>query len=304
MADRILFFGSGDFSIPIIQSLNKKYCISAIVTQPDRQQGRGKKIKISSVKNIAVEKKIPILQPEKLSEAAFRDAIEKYDPDLIVLAAYGKIIPKWILDYPKYGCLNVHASLLPRWRGASPIQSAIIEGDKKTGVTIMMMDEGLDTGPLLAQISMSIDPCENSLTLESKLSRTGAELLMEVITKYEKKEIEPQPQKEDEATYCGLIKKEDGFLDFEKSAIILERQVRAFNPWPICYMIFQGQRLRVLLTKVSQTRNLNPNHRGILNKLPAVGTADFDLILNQVQMPGKKIISGREFLNGIKNWEN
>lgn len=304
MADRILFFGSGDFSIPIIQSLNKKYCISAIVTQPDRQQGRGKKIKISSVKNIAVEKKIPILQPEKLSEAAFRDAIEKYDPDLIVLAAYGKIIPKWILDYPKYGCLNVHASLLPRWRGASPIQSAIIEGDKKTGVTIMMMDEGLDTGPLLAQISMSIDPCENALTLESKLSRTGAELLMEVITKYEKKEIEPQPQKEDEATYCGLIKKEDGFLDFEKSAIILERQVRAFNPWPICYMIFQGQRLRVLLTKVSQTRNLNPNHRGILNKLPAVGTADFDLILNQVQMPGKKIISGREFLNGIKNWEN
>lgn len=302
MTKRIIFFGTGDFALPILKKLFEKYSIISIVTQPDKQKGRGRKKTVSDIKKTGIEFGLEILQPEQLSDQNFRDHMNKLAPEIIVVAAYGKIVPKWILDLPSGGCLNVHASLLPRWRGASPIQTAILEGDNKTGVTIMLMDEGLDTGPILSQRATTIELTDTAGALTTRLSLLGAELLIETLTRFSKGEIIPIPQKNDEATHCKLIKKENALLDFNKPSHIIERKIRAYNPWPVCFMDYNHIQLRIFKAEISFTRKLRPFERGIIGKNPAVGTADQDLIIQEVQMPGKKVVSGRQFLNGARDW--
>ncbi|MGB9898110.1 methionyl-tRNA formyltransferase, partial [Thermanaerothrix sp.] len=202
-----------------------------------------------------------------------------------------------------FGCLNVHASLLPRWRGAAPIQAALLHGDKETGVTIMKMDAGVDTGPILSQRREPIREDDNAATLSQRLAELGAQLLIETLPEYLAGHITPQPQDENLATYAPLLKKEDGRLDWHLPAEALVRKVRAFTPWPGAFMEFRGLPLKVLRAHVEATESLQPGQRGVLNDFPAVGTISGILVLDEVQPAGKRPMSGSDFLRGARDWE-
>jgi methionyl-tRNA formyltransferase len=303
MATNILFMGSSDFSINILINLAKEFPIKILATQPDRPAGRGKKIEASRVKILANELNIPVIQPKRIKDEQFFNTLYDYEIDLIIVVAYGKILPKRLLDHPKFGCINVHASLLPRWRGASPIQAAILNGDMHTGVTIMKMDEGIDTGPILSKRAIDLDFNETSEILAIKLSEIGSKLLTDTLPLYLEGKIQPQPQNDQGATYTGLIRKEDGILDFDQPSDQLEKKIRAYNPWPICFVKWENDYLRVYKAEVSLEKKLNQFQRGIINKYPCIGTSTTDLILIEVQPSGKKRIDGKSFLNGARNWE-
>ena len=224
--------GSPDFALSTLRALHENYSVVGVVTQPDRAAGRGRELKSPPVKTLALELGIPVIQPEKLREPEAMEQLRAWSPDVIVVAAFGQILRQDVLDLPKFGCINVHASLLPRWRGAAPINAAILHGDEETGITIMKMDAGLDTGPILTQRSVRIQPDETAGSLFETLSQLGADLLLDTLPGYISGEIKPRPQPEEGATYAGMLKKEDGLLDFSRPAEELERKVRAFNPWP------------------------------------------------------------------------
>jgi methionyl-tRNA formyltransferase len=302
MKNRVVFFGSSDFSIPILISLIREYSVVTVITKPDKQKGRGKKLQISPVKEAALTHDIAVYQPARLSADTLLPILEKLKADVFVVAAYGKILPAWLLELPKFGCINVHASLLPRYRGASPIQAVILAGEKKTGVTIMLMDEGLDTGHILAQKEISVSSDETYGSLSAKLSKLGADFMLETLTKFICGKITPIPQENQDATYCGLIHKNDGRLDFNLTAEELERSIRAYQPWPGSEFEWVGKTLKVHSVEITDSKNLAPLERGILDNFPAVGTASWDLLLRKVQVPGKKIISGSDFLNGARDW--
>jgi methionyl-tRNA formyltransferase len=304
MKPKILFMGSSDYSLTILKKLTKAYPVSLITTQPDKPIGRGKKIELSLMKVEGEELKIPVFQPKTIKDEKFLDSVKNYEIDLIVVAAYGKILPKGLLEFPKFGCLNVHASLLPRWRGASPIQASILNGDLRTGVTIIKMDEGIDTGPILGEREIKIGARETSGSLLLKLADLGSSLLIDILPKYLEGIIEFHTQSDDGASYTGLVKKEDGLLNFTDRAEYLERKIRAFNPWPICYINWENIQLRVFAAEVSKEKNLEQGKRGIKDKYPCIGTLTNDLILKEVQPPGKKRIDGKSFLNGARNWVN
>ena len=299
---RIAFFGSAEFSVPIIDLLIKQFDVVAVITQPDKQKGRGKKLEISPVKQAAQKHGIPFFQPARLIADDMLPVVDTWDADVFVVAAYGKIFPGWLLDVPKHGCINVHASLLPRWRGASPIQAVILAGEKKTGVTIMLMDEGVDTGQILAQKEITVSFEDTHGSLSEKLSRLGAKTLVETLPKFIRREISPVPQNNEDATFCGLIRKEDGRLDFNQSAEELERRIRAFHPWPGSFFEWNGKILKIHSAEISESKTLAPSERGILKKYPAIGTKSMDLVFRKVQVPGKKVISGADFLNGARDW--
>ena len=299
---RIAFFGSAEFSVPIIDLLIKQFDVVAVITQPDKQKGRGKKLEISPVKQAAQKHGIPFFQPARLIADDMLPVVDTWDADVFVVAAYGKIFPGWLLDVPKHGCINVHASLLPRWRGASPIQAVILAGEKKTGVTIMLMDEGVDTGQILAQKEITVSFEDTHGSLSEKLSRLGAKTLVETLPKLIRREISPVPQNNEDATFCGLIRKEDGRLDFNQSAEELERRIRAFHPWPGSFFEWNGKILKIHSAEISESKTLAPSERGILEKYPAIGTKSMDLVFRKVQVPGKKVISGADFLNGARDW--
>jgi methionyl-tRNA formyltransferase len=304
MNNKILFMGSSDYSLIILKKLISKFPVSLIVTQPDKPTGRGKRIEPALIKVQAEDLNIPVIQPKKISEEQFLNAINTHSIDLIIVAAFGKILPKWLLEYPKYGCLNVHASLLPRWRGASPIQAAILNGDQQTGATIIKMDEGIDTGPILSKRRIHIDISETSKTLEVKIAHTGSELLLDTLPDYLEGKIQPQSQSNSGATYAGLIKKEDGYLDLNQPAETLEKKIRAFNPWPICFLEWNSTLVRIYRAEVSSKKLLNKFQRGIYKNFPSVGTSTNDLILQEIQPSGKNKIDGKAFLNGARNWIN
>ena len=294
--------GSPEYAVPILQNLSEQFIISGVVTQPDQPVGRGKVIQAPPVKEFAQSRGLPVFQPEKIRGEDFLELLNSLRPDAIVVAAYGKILPAAVLEYPKFGCINVHASRLPRWRGASPIHSAILEGDEKTGVTIMLMDEGVDTGPTLAFSEVMIGPADTTETLTKALAETGAELLIRTLKDYFDGKIAAIKQPEDGATYSRLLKKEDGRLDFTRDARFLERQVRACIPWPGAYLDWNGNRLRVWKASMLNSRELKPGKRGVADKFPIVGTASNDLKLIEVQPAGKRILRGTDFLNGARNW--
>ncbi|HCE79864.1 methionyl-tRNA formyltransferase [Thermodesulfobacterium commune] len=297
---RIVFFGSPDFAIPPIEGLYENENLIAVVTQPDKPQGRGLKTLPCAVKKWALEKGIYVLDPQKIKgNVEFFKILKELAPDLIVVCAYGKILPKEVLEIPRFGCWNIHASLLPKYRGASPINWAILQGEKETGITIMLMDEGLDTGPILLQKKVSIEPEDNALTLAQKLSDLGKEAILEAIELHKKGLLKPIPQPEEGASYAPLLKKEDGFFTFKEPAWFIERKVRAFVPWPTAYTYIQGKILKVYKAKALESENNTPgeilriNQEGIL-----VGTSQGALLLMEVQPEGKKRMSAFEFACG------
>lgn len=302
MSIRIVFMGSPDFALPSLRSLARNYEVVGVVTQPDRASGRGRELKAPPVKSLALELNIPVIQPQKLREPEAMEQLQKWNPDLIVVAAFGQILRKEVLDLPKYGCVNVHASLLPRWRGAAPINAAVLAGDEETGVTIMKMDVGLDTGPILAMKKTRIDPDDTAGSLFETLSTLGADLLIETLPDYLSGKLTPQPQPEEGSTYAPMLKKEDGHLDFSHSAMELERRVRAMNPWPGAWFEWNGNLLKVMKATVSEGKGLGIGNRLIVEGRPAVYCADGVLILEEVQPPGKKAMQGKSFLAGARNW--
>ena len=293
--------GSPDFALSTLRSLAKNYQVVGVVTQPDRASGRGRELKAPPVKLLAQELNIPVMQPQKLREPEAMQQLQAWNPDLIVVAAFGQILKKDVLELPKYGCINVHASLLPRWRGAAPINAAVLAGDEETGVTIMKMDVGLDNGPMLAMKRIRIKPDDTAGSLFEALSTLGADLLIETLPSYMEGKLTPQPQPDEGATYAPMLKKEDGLLDFPHPAVDLERRVGAMSPWPGAWFEWNGAPLKVHKAHGGQGK-AEAGKRLVEQNQPAVGTGSGILILDEVQPPGKKPMNGKSFLAGARNW--
>jgi methionyl-tRNA formyltransferase len=298
---KIVFMGSPEFALPSLRALHANYPVEGIVTQPDRVAGRGRELKPPPVKTLAVELGIPFIQPEKFREPAAMEQLRAWAPAVIVVAAFGQILRQEVLELPEYGCINVHASLLPRWRGAAPINAAILHGDKETGITIMKMDAGVDTGPILSQRLVRIRPYETAGSLFETLSQLGADLLLDTLPRYLEGELQPRPQPDVGATYAPMLTKEDGLLNFSHPAGDLERKVRAFNPWPGAYFVWNGSQLKVHRASIGVGK-MRAGQRGVYLGLPAIGTSHGLLVLEEVQPPGKKPMPGKAFLAGARNW--
>ncbi len=300
--------GSPEFALETLRALVKHYPVVRVVTQPDRPAGRGRVLTPPPVKVLAEELGLPVIQPDRLLVTETMAVLRGWKPDLFVVAAFGQILRQEVLDLPQFGSLNVHASLLPRWRGAAPIQAAILHGDKQTGVTIMKMDSGVDTGPLLSQRALTIQTGETAGSLAPKLAMLGAELLIDTLPAYLNGDLQPQPQ-QGEHTYAPMLKKSDGELDFSQSASALERRIRAFNPWPGTFMAWQNGRLKihqaraVSFTETDNLTSMEPGRRTIYENEPAVITGNGLLILDELQPAGKKSMPGKVFLRGAISWK-
>lgn len=299
---RIIFLGSPDFAIPALKALAAEYPIIAVITQPDRPAGRNGKLRPPPVKTVALDLGLPVIQPEKLRVPSVLEQLRAWSPDLIVVAAFGQILRPELLDLPKYGSINIHGSILPRWRGAAPVQAAILAGDAETGVTIMKMDAGIDTGPLLGSCSIPIAQDETAGTLFDKLAVIGANLLLETLPRYLSGELVPQPQPALGVTHAKMLKKEDGRLDFSQPASSLERRVRAMDPWPGAFFDWKGTPIKLLRARVSGEVSASPGDRVIVRGYPAIRTPQGDLILEEVQPAGKKPMDGKAFLAGARDW--
>jgi methionyl-tRNA formyltransferase len=293
--------GSPDFALATLRALAQHHEVVGVVTQPDRASGRGRGLKPPPVKLLAQELDLPIIQPEKLKQPEALEQLRAWTPDLIVVAAFGQILRKDVLELPRFGCINVHASLLPRWRGAAPINAAILYGDEETGITIMKMDVGLDTGPILSQRPSRLTRDDTAGFVFEALSRLGADLLIETLPGYLSGKIQPVPQPEEGATYAPMLKKEEGRLDFTRPADELERRVRAFNPWPGAFMDFDRALLKIHRAHV-EAGEAEVGQRLVYRDQPAVGAGGGLLILDEVQPAGKKSMSGKSFLAGARNW--
>lgn len=294
--------GSPEFSIPSLIKLAENFSVVGVVTQPDRPAGRGKVLTSPPVKQVAGEFGLELIQPNRLSDPGVFEQLVKWNPDVIVVVAFGQILKRNVLDLPKYGCVNIHGSLLPRWRGAAPIQRAILNGDDHTGITIMKMDEGVDTGPIITQERINISLADTSESLGKKLSEIGSNLLVSVLPDYVQGIIEPVSQPNEGITYAPIIKKEEGLLDFTKSANELIRQIRAFFPWPGSFVEIEKERIKVLEASPIECKELKVAERSILNAYPIIGTQNGCLRLDVVQPSGKKPMQGNVFLNGYRNW--
>jgi methionyl-tRNA formyltransferase len=302
MMTRIVFMGSPDFAVPALTTLAAHFSVVGVVSQPDRPSGRGMTLTPPAVKVEAQRLGIPFIQPEKLKQPEALQQLQVWNPDLIVVAAFGQILRPNVLDLPKYGCLNIHASLLPRHRGAAPIQAAILAGDAETGITIMKMDAGLDTGPMLLQRAIPVGAEDTGGNLLEKLSKLGGELLLETIPAYISGKLAPQSQPTEGATYFGMIKKEDGLLDFTRPAVELERRIRAFSPWPGTFMLWNNAPLKIHKAHVKISRAETGKHV-VVDGLPAVGTAEDLIVFDELQPAGKKSMPGKAFLAGGRLWE-
>ncbi|MEZ4493560.1 MAG: methionyl-tRNA formyltransferase [Dehalococcoidia bacterium] len=296
---RVLFMGSPEFAVPSLRALVAAgYNLVCVVTQPDRPSGRGGKMTPPPVKMAAEELRIPVFQPEELrSDEAFA-RLQAFAPDLVVVAAYGKILSRRVLQLPTHGAANVHASLLPRWRGASPINAAILAGDAETGVSIMEMVQKMDAGPVLAREAVTISSDATTGTLEPVLADLGARTLVEVLPAWLSGKLHAEPQDEARVTFCSLIKKQDGFLAATMTAAEAERAVRAFDPWPGAFVLYRGDRLAIWRARVLPAAEVEPGATSIIERLPALGFRDGWLLLDEVQRVGARRVDGRAFLNG------
>ncbi|MDF1564010.1 MAG: methionyl-tRNA formyltransferase [Deltaproteobacteria bacterium] len=301
---RIVFMGTPDFAVPpLVRMADGPDEVVAVVTQPDRARGRGQKVTISPVKAAALERGIEVLQPERIKGkrgAEFRARMEALAPELIVVAAYGKILPVSLLELPTLDCINVHASLLPRWRGASPLHHALLAGDTESGVSIMRMEEGLDTGPVFLKRAIPVGEETDCADLHDRLADLGAEALMEALELFRAGPVEPEAQDDALATYAPMLDKKDGCLDFGASALELARRVRALHPWPGTYTGCRGKLLKVLAAKALATPS---------GAAPGTVTAATDagidvacgegtLRLSRVQLAGKRVMDAADLVNG------
>ncbi|HLB47660.1 MAG TPA: methionyl-tRNA formyltransferase [Anaerolineales bacterium] len=297
---RVVFMGSPAFAVPSLRTAAGLYPIVGVVTQPDKPAGRGKQLTPCAVKTTALELGLPIIQPEKMRGAM--DQLRAWQPDLIIVAAFGKILRADVLNLPPLGCLNVHASLLPRHRGAAPIPAAVLDGDAQTGVTLMKMDEGLDTGPMLATRSTLISPVETASQLADRLALLGAELLRDSLPDYVAGKLTPIPQDDSLATYAPPLKKEDGSLRFTESAESLARRVRAMSDWPGAFFNYNGAPIKVLRARARPDRVAAPGRVIRVEGQPAIGTAQGALVLDEIQPAGKKSMPAASYLNGNPNF--
>ncbi len=300
---RVVFAGTPEFAaIQLKALLDAHINVVGVYTQPDKPAGRGQHLHPSPVKELALLHKLPVLQPATLKTEDGSAILGNFEPDLMVVAAYGLLLPKAILQTPRFGCINVHASLLPRWRGASPIQQAILAGDKETGVTLMQMDEGLDTGDMLAKASYFIKQDETTASLHDALALIGAKLLADNLKEFTLSHQWPQkqPQNPALATHAGKIKKEQGKIDWHQEAKIIDRLIRAFNPWPVAYTTLNNEIIRIWQASLVENSSTAPpgtiiehEAKGIL-----VATSCGTLLITQAQLPGKKRMPFSELLKG------
>lgn len=299
---RTIFMGSPEFALPTLQALSQHTQLVGVVTQPDREAGRGRKLTPPPVKILAEELGVEVFQPKSLRSEFAYTQLTQWKPELIIVAAFGQILRQIILDIPAFGCINVHASLLPRWRGAAPINAAILHGDTETGITIMKMDAGLDTGPFLSKRAISITSQDTAGTLSNRLAVLGSELLIDTLPRYLSGEISPFPQPEEGSTYAPMLSKKDGELDFNKPAEHLSRMVRAYDPWPGTFTYWKGQPLKILEAfSIPQTLG-NPGEHRTVESLPAISTQAGTMVIQKLQPAGKKPMAGNVFLNGAKDW--
>ena len=305
---RIVFMGTSEFAVPTLEWLaHSEHRIVAVYTQPDRPAGRGRLPTPSPVKKTASAHGLAVLQPASLKAPDEVQRLKELKPDVIVVAAFGQLLPRSVLDIPPFGCLNVHPSLLPKHRGPAPIPAAILSGDEETGVTIMLMDPGLDTGPILMQKAIPIEAQDSAQSLSAELAELGAELLAQTLSLWLDHCLIPQPQDDENATYSHPISKSEGEIDWHLPAIELWRQVRAFYPWPGCYTQWRGRQLKLLETiPVSGGRGLEPGR--VISLSPAAGavvgvvTGGGVLGLCRVQLEGKRPMAAADFLRGQREF--
>jgi methionyl-tRNA formyltransferase len=295
----IVFMGTPEFAVPILAKLTQQFEVVGVFTQPDKPAGRGQHLTAPPVKPFARERGLRVFQPRTLRDEAVQAQLAKLAPEGIVVAAYGLLLPKSILDLPPHGCVNVHASLLPRYRGAAPIPAAILEGESETGITLMRMDEGLDTGPMIAQLIIPIRPDDTTGSLSMRLAELGARMAVEVLPHWIAGDITPLPQDESRATFAPKLNKADGRLDWSQSAIALDRRVRAFSPWPGTFTRWNSKLLRILSAQVT---NLGSHGAaGLVVKDGhdiGVVTGAGTLRLVEIQLEGKRAMSAPDFARG------
>jgi methionyl-tRNA formyltransferase len=296
----LIYAGTPEFAVPALDALvDSRHRVLAVYTQPDRPAGRGRQLHMSAVKQCALRRRIPVEQPSTLRDAAALERLASWSADLMIVAAYGLILPAPALDAPRLGCVNIHASLLPRWRGAAPIHRAILAGDEETGVTIMQMDEGLDTGPMLLERRTSIHPRDTGATLHDRLAALGAQALLAALDGLAAGAIRPTMQPATGATYAAKIRKEEAVIDWNRSAVEIDRQVRAFNAWPIAETRWRGEQLRIWEAAPLAQRTAAPAGTVLASGPLGVDVATGDGILRiaRLQAPGRKPVSAAEFSN-------
>jgi len=313
---RIIYMGTPRFAVPALESLvanrapgallPEGYELATVITRPDKPVGRGKEIVFSPVKQAALALGIPVWQPGSLKRAENIEALAAYHADLFIVAAFGQILPQAVLDLPRYGTLNVHASLLPRYRGVSPISEAILQGEREAGVTIMLIDAGVDTGPMLLKRSLPVAPDDTTGSLTEKLARLGAEALLEALPLWIAGRLTPQPQDEQQASHTRMVQKEHGLIDWSLPAEMLARRVRAYLPWPDAYTCWRGKLLKILaahaLPHAQEEQRERPGtvtqRREDGQTLLLVATGDGMLAIERLQLEGRKAVSSEEFLRG------
>jgi methionyl-tRNA formyltransferase len=297
---RIVFAGTPDFSVPVLQVLiDSSHTVVGVYTQPDRPAGRGRKIQQSPVKQLALQHDLPVFQPTHLKSTDQQQALKELQADLMVVVAYGLLLPQAVLDIPKLGCLNLHASLLPRWRGAAPIQRAILAGDTQTGVCLMQMEAGLDTGPVLASQTCPIEASETGGQLHDKLSAISARLLADNLDAVAEGALSAIVQDNELATYAKKLQKSEARIDWSQSAVQIDRQVRAFNPWPVAHTQYADSVLRIWQSHVvTGGRDLEPGAVIAADKSGILVACGQDCLqLTEVQLPGGKRLTAAQFLN-------
>jgi methionyl-tRNA formyltransferase len=294
---KIVFMGTPEFAIPTLKALIAHHDVLGVVTQPDRPAGRSGEIRQPPVKKLALVDAIPVLQPAKIRKPEAIEELKRWRPDVFIVAAFGQILPQEVLDIPSHGSINVHASLLPRWRGAAPIHAAIRAGDDKAGVTIMKMDAGLDTGPMLSSGSLKILSDDTAQSLHDKLAQLGADLIINTLPGYLSGSIEPQPQPEVGITYAPQIKKDEGEIDWTQSAVSIERLVRAFMPWPGTFTYWNTRQLKIHAGYVGDG-NLEASTVDNIDGRLAIGTGNGIYYPTMLQLEGKQSLPVDEFVRG------
>src|SRR5437762_11294623 len=302
---RIVFIGSGEIGVPTLQALQKsaEHELKAVVTQPDKPVGRSQRIEPPPIKKVIIETSIPILQPARIKDRQVIEEIRALQPAVIVVMAYGQIFPRDVLEIPRIACLNLHASLLPRWRGAAPIQAAIAAGDRETGITVMYMDERLDTGDILLQRAIDIVRADTGGSLHDRLAKIAPEALLESLELLAKRSAPRIPQDNALATYASKLRREDGKIDWTDPAEAIERKIRAFDPWPGAFMEFDGRKLKVFSAVIVGLCGM-PGEILLSEKELVVAAGEGALSLGEVQPEGKRRMSAAEFLRGHRTWSS